>query len=279
MDIIKIENLNLVYETEKVIENLSLKLKKGEFCVVSGPNGAGKSTLLKSILKFIEPDSGRIYIENEDVLNIKQTEIAKKIAYVSQNINSDVEFNVYDVISMGRYPYRKDFFTLSGEDKNIIEKYMKLTNSWELKDKSFSKLSSGEKQRVIITRALVQNTDIIILDEPLSNLDMYYKIEFMDMLDYLNKQYNKTILLVLHDINMILQYADRVILLKKGKIFYDGDTKLILQNKVLENLYKIKFDSVKIENKEYIFTKKQQFYFEERREKNENRNRENKRNT
>ncbi len=268
MDIIKINNLSLSYGMAKVIDDLNIKFKKGEFCILSGPNGAGKSTLLKAILKFIEIKKGTLYLEDIDILEIPQNEMAKKIAYVSQNVNFDVEFSVFDVISMGRYPYRKEFFTLSSKDKEIIKKYMKLSNSWQLKDRNFNSLSSGEKQRVIITRALVQDTDIIILDEPLSNLDIYYKVEFMDLLKYLNENYKKTILLVLHDINMIMQYPTRVIFLQNGKVFYDGPSQYIAKNEILEKLYKIKFNKIKIENSEYLFPEKGQFCFDEKGVKN-----------
>lgn len=264
MSMIKIEDLSVKYLEKIVLDKINLEIKKGEFCVISGPNGAGKTTLCKTLLGFLESNEGRIILENEDIANKKNVDLAKKISYVSQNINLDVDFEVYDMVSMSRYSYDKSFFSLSNEDKKIIEKYMKLTNSWELRYRKFNELSGGEKQRIIITRALVQDTDIIILDEPLTNLDVYYQIEFMDLLEYLNQTYGKTIITVLHDLNTTLQYANRVVFLDKGKIYFDGNSREILNKKMLYKLYNIRFDCGKIGENDCVQPIKNQFIFDER---------------
>lgn len=261
---LSIKNLNFYYDKIQILEDISVNIDKKEFCIITGPNGSGKTTFLKSILNIVPIKKNQIFINEKDIKKMSNIEISKKISYVGQNFyeNNEFEFSVYEIVQMGRYPYKDNFFDLSINDRKIIEKYMKFTNSWELRDRNFNELSGGEKQRVIITKALVQDTDIIILDEPLASLDIYYRVEFMELLEFLNKKCNKTIIMVLHDINMILKYAERVIFMENGKIVFDGNKDKIINENIFEKIYKIKFEKIKNENDRYIFPKKNQFIFE-----------------
>ncbi|NLK62649.1 MAG: ABC transporter ATP-binding protein [Fusobacteria bacterium] len=263
MNLINVNNLNFHFNNNKVLDNINININSDEFCVITGPNGSGKSTLLKLILNILEGNSGEILVKNENIKKIKSIDLAKTISYVKQNFyeTSNLTFTVKEIIEMGRYPYKSGFFSLSKEDRDIIDRYIQFTNLWDIKDRQFCKLSGGEKQRVIITKALVQDTDIIVLDEPLANLDMYYRVEFMELLTYLNKNLNKTVIIVLHDINLTIKYAKRIILMEKGKIKFDGDKDNIIKEKILEDIYKLKFDIIENEIGKYIFPKKNQFNF------------------
>jgi iron complex transport system ATP-binding protein len=171
------------------------------------------------------------------VNSFKSKDFAKKLSSVPQNTNIDFDFSVMDIVLMGRTPYLKRFESEKENDIKIVKEAMEMTNTWDLKDKSINELSGGERQRVIIARALSQESEIMLLDEPISNLDIQHQIEILDTIKYLNR--NVTIIAVLHDLNLAAQYSDSLILLKDGKVLSHGAVEEVLTEKNIRDAYNI----------------------------------------
>lgn len=182
----KIEIDNLCYrpylDCEYILKNIYAQFNDGGFYGILGPNGSGKTTLIRHILKFLEIKEGNVQIDQKNIDDYKRKELATNISFVPQNVNMDINFSVYDVVAMGRNPYLKRFSDLTKKDKDIIEKAIYYADCTHLKEKNFSNLSGGESQRVLIARAIAQDTKYIILDEPISHLDIRYQIDIMETL-------------------------------------------------------------------------------------------------
>lgn len=250
---IKIDNLNCLFGEKQILSNISLNIEKGKFYSIIGPNGSGKTTLLKHISKSLEVKDKIIYIDDKDINKIKIKEFGKTIALVPQNTNIEFDFSVLDIVLMGRTPYIKRFNEETHEDYKIAENAMRMTNTWHLRERTINSLSGGERQRVIIARAIVQETNIILLDEPISHLDIQHQIEVLDLMIELNKKKGITVVAVLHDINFAIQYSHKVILLKNGEVFNEGIPEEVITNESIESVYGIKVSRVEnpVNNKPY----------------------------
>jgi iron complex transport system ATP-binding protein len=225
---ISARNLKFSYYDKPVLKNLNFEIKKNSFTSILGPNGAGKSTIVKLISKVLTGYGGEILIDGQDIKNLNQIDIAQKIAVVPQNTSIGFNFSVFETIMMGRYPYLSRFKNESQEDYKIVADVMKITRTEIFKDKNYNELSGGEKQRVIIAQTLVQNSPIIILDEPTSHLDINFQIEFMELFFSLFKNNQKTIIGIFHDINLAIQYSEKIMLLKDGDIFCYGSVEEVI---------------------------------------------------
>lgn len=234
---LKTDNLKFSYNQEKVLKGIDLEIEANSFIGIIGPNASGKSTLLKNISKTLKADSGVVLLEKKLLNDYSASELAKKMAVVPQNTDISFNFTVYDIIMMGRHPYQKRWSYLCDQDKKIVKEVMNLTDTLKLKDKLINELSGGEKQRVIIARALAQKPDILLLDEPTSSLDINYQGEIYDLLSYLNQELNLTIITVSHDLNLTAQYCEELILLKDGKIFAAGSAESVLTEKNIKEVY------------------------------------------
>ena len=234
---LKTDKIKFSYAQEKILKGIDLEIETGTFIGIIGPNASGKSTLLKNMSKTLNSDSGSVYLDHKLLNDYNSLELAKKMAVVPQNTEVNFNFNVYDIIMMGRHPYQKRWSGLSQEDKEIVKEVMKVTDTLKLKRKLINELSGGEKQRVIIARALAQKPDILLLDEPTSSLDINYQGEIYDLLNYLNQEFNLTIITVSHDLNLTAQYCEELLLLKKGKIFAAGPPEEVLTEKNIKAVY------------------------------------------
>lgn len=232
-----IKNLKFAYNDKEILKNINLKFNTGYFYSIIGPNGSGKSTLLKNIAKIVSPEENSIMIDNKDITKINKKELSKIISVIPQEINIDYDFTVYDIVLMGRNPYKKFFQDFNAKDIEIAQKYMKETNTWELRDKLITELSGGEKQRVIAARALTQEADIILLDEPTSHLDLQYQIEFLKIFRNLKK--DKIIIAVLHDLNLASIFSDQIILINSGKIIDKGIPSEVISTKNIKDVYNL----------------------------------------
>lgn len=221
---IVIKNLSFAYKEKWVLHQLNTHIKEGDFYAIVGANGSGKTTLLKTIGGLL-PTKESIWISNIAVDKIKTRELAKKVGYVPQNQDIVFNFSVFESVMMGRNPHQSRWETFSAKDEKIVNVALEKTNLLHLKDKFINQLSGGEQQRVRIARAIAQQTPILLLDEPLSNLDVVHQFEIMDILSELNKNQNITILIVLHNLSMALQYVKQVMMLKNGEILHIGDAK------------------------------------------------------
>ena len=241
---LKIQNLDWNYGSQRVLNNLNFNIEKGKFYTILGTNGSGKTTLAKIITKSLEIDSDKIFLISEDLSKMNNKQTAKRIATVPQNTIVDFDFSVMDIVLMGRAPYLRRFQSETSYDLEIAKNAMKKTNTWHLKDKKIDEISGGERQRVIIARAITQDTEILILDEPISNIDIHHQIQLLDVLKNLNKEKNITIITILHDLNLAAQYSDEIILLSEGEIVTIGNPQEVLTKEVIKEVYNIKVDMV-----------------------------------
>lgn len=235
--LLETRNLHWSYGTQRVLDNINITINKNCFCGLIGPNGSGKTTLIKNISRILVPEKNTVYIYGKDICTYSAKDFSKLVAYVPQSTNVEFEFTALDVVLMGRSPYLKKFESESIYDMEIAREAMNLTNTWYLKDKSISKLSGGEKQRVVIARALCQNTEIIVLDEPVSHLDLQHQIELMRLLRQLCSEGKKTVIMSIHDLNLASEFCDDIILMHKGKVFESGKPQNIFESNKIKEVY------------------------------------------
>lgn len=240
---IDVRNLSFSYDNKIILNGINLSFCKGKFYSIIGPNGSGKSTFIKNISKIIEPNSESVFIDNEDICSFNNKNLARVMAVIPQNILIDYDFSVFDIVMMGRSPYKRRFEDFNTEDERIVEKYMKITNTWGLKDKLITELSGGEVQRVIAARALSQETDIILLDEPTSHLDVQYQIEFLSIFKNLKKE--KIIIVVLHDLNLASIFSDEIILINNGEVEAKGNPIEVINKENIKNVYNLSVEIFK----------------------------------
>lgn len=235
---LKIDNLHFSYDDLEVLNGISSYFEDSTFYAIIGPNGCGKSTLLKCLYGFLHPKQGTIKINDKNLFKMNNRKRASQISYVAQSVETSFDFTVKDIVSMGRNPYIKRFSSLSENDIFHIYEAMKQTSVIDYKDKSINELSGGEKQRAFIARALAQDTKIILLDEPVSMLDINHQIEIMDTIKSLSSNHNRTVICVLHDLNLASIYADCVILMDNGTINSIGKPSKVLTKKNIKKVYK-----------------------------------------
>lgn len=235
----------LVYSPPKtgrpILDHVKLKFHPGRIYGIIGPNGSGKTTLLRQILHFLSPESGRVFIGERDVSSFGKKELSKEISLVPQSVIKDVEFPVYQVVMMGRNPYQPRFGTTSEKDRELVREAMEFTNTGHLKERVFSSLSGGEAQRVTVARAIAQDTEWMLLDEPVSSLDIFHQKELMDTLAELNKSRGTSVIAVLHDLNLASAYCTDMIMMQGGQVKYSGKTEQVMTKENLEALYGLPF--------------------------------------
>jgi len=241
MEFINIRGLNWKPEAEYILKNVSVNFHEGSFYGIIGPNGSGKTSLLRHMMKRIEPEKQELQLKGQDIHDVRQRDLAREMSWVPQNTSIDVNYTAYQIVMMGRSPYLRPFQIESKGDLKLVQEAMEQTNSWQFRNKAFHTLSGGEAQRVIAARAIAQDTPIIILDEPVSHLDIRHQKELMETMRLLNKKKGKTILAVLHDLNLAARYCDKLILLDKGEIFAQGTPKEVLTCENLSKVYGLEF--------------------------------------
>lgn len=239
MDMLRIEDLSLSYGDKPVVQNLSLRVKKGQVVSIIGPNASGKSTILKSIAGIIKPVSGKIFIEEKDISKMDSKKLAQKVSILLQQNKTLDDMSIEELVYFGRYPHKKWFEGFEASDKKIIEEVMKLTNTFALRDKTLETLSGGERQRAWIAMALAQEPDILLFDEPTTYLDLAHQIEFLELVNRLNKETGVTVVLVLHDLNQAARYGNYLFAMKEGKIFAQGSPEEVLNPQNILNIYNI----------------------------------------
>ncbi|UTC98550.1 ABC transporter ATP-binding protein [Treponema denticola] len=239
MDMLRIEDLSLSYGDKPVVQNLSLRVKKGQVVSIIGPNASGKSTILKSIAGIIKPVSGKIFIEEKDISKMDSKKLAQKVSILLQQNKTLDDMSIEELVYFGRYPHKKWFEGFEVSDKKIIEEVMKLTNTFALRDKTLETLSGGERQRAWIAMALAQEPDILLFDEPTTYLDMAHQIEFLELVNRLNKETGVTVVLVLHDLNQAARYGNYLFAMKEGKIFAQGSPEEVLNPQNILSIYNI----------------------------------------
>lgn len=221
---INVSHLNCSFGQRTILNDLSFSIPQGSFYAIMGANGCGKTTLLRCIAGLMHPSSGNVTIGGKPIGDYHIRELAKTIAFVQQHPQNDLDFSAFETVLMGRNPYQRRLQNESQSDWDIVEQCMKQTNTWHLRFSLPSQMSGGELQRVMIARALAQQTPILLLDEPTSNLDISHQFEIMELLCRINSEEHKTILIVVHDLNLAMRYCPNTMLLHNQTINYMGPT-------------------------------------------------------
>ena len=251
MEAISVRNLSVSYEDNNIIEDMDLSIPKGMITIIIGSNGCGKSTLLKTIARINKPKNGDIFINNKNIKKIKEKDIAKEVAFLPQGPVCPSGLTVRELVAYGTFPHQKLIGGLNSHDKEIIDWAINETGLSDFKDREVENLSGGQRQRAWIAMTLAQETDIIMLDEPTTYLDMSYQLEVLEVLEKLNKEKNITVVIVLHELNNACRFANNIVGLKKGKIICEGKPIDVINKSTLKEIYGINATLTKSENGEY----------------------------
>lgn len=239
-EILKTISLSIGYNNNAVTSDINVALQKGDIIALVGPNGAGKSTLFKTFSSHIKPVGGKIELFGKDLSAYSPKERAKLLGIVLTERPDDMFLKVFDVVATGRYPYTDMFGNLTENDKIEIKASLELVGVNHLIDRVFNTLSDGEKQKIMIAKAIAQNTPIIMLDEPTAFLDYPSKIELFSLLKKLAKEQGKTIIFSSHDLELLLRYTDNLWIMAKNKPFIAGNSQELLRKGVIKNYFGIK---------------------------------------
>jgi iron complex transport system ATP-binding protein len=234
---IEVNSVSFRYHEAWVLQEVSFRVEKGEFVGVIGPNGSGKTTLLKLLYRLLVPQRGEILIEFAPMKKMDRRDIAKRIAVVAQETQVLFPFTVLETVLMGRSPYLGGLLFESEKDLEIARKAMEWTKILPFSERSIEELSGGERKRVFIARALAQEPEIVLLDEPTANLDMQHQIDFLDLILTLNRERGLTIVMASHDMNMASEFCDRLILLQEGRIYQTGTPEEVVTKENIESVY------------------------------------------
>ncbi len=236
MNLFNLENVYAGYGSSPVIKKIFLSVEKGEFISIIGPNGSGKSTLLMTISGQIKPISGNVFYKKLPIESYRKKNLAKEFSFIHTSLEDSAPFTVFEFVSMGLFPFRKMFNFSSKDDIYLIDEALEMTDISHLGKRLLTELSAGERQLALLAQSLVQNKDIILMDEPVSHLDVKHTTDFMDILYRLNEN-GSTIISILHDINIASDYSQRIIGLKDGEIFFSGSPEKVIKYKLIEKLF------------------------------------------
>ena len=234
---IEVNSIAFRYREEWVLQDVSFRVEKGEFVGVIGPNGSGKTTLLKMLYRLLSPQKGEILFELVPIRKMDRADIAKRIGVVAQETQLLFPFSVLETVLMGRSPYLGHLMFESEKDLEIAKKAMEWTETLSFSERPMDELSGGERKRVFIARALAQEPEVILLDEPTANLDIHHQMDFLDLILTLNRERGLTILMASHDMNVASEFCDRLILLQEGRIYQIGTPDEVITKENIEKVY------------------------------------------
>ncbi|WDL89752.1 ABC transporter ATP-binding protein (plasmid) [Priestia aryabhattai] len=239
MNILRMENLETSYEKSSVFQDLNLEVKEGKITTIIGPNGCGKSTLLKTMGRILKQKQGKVYLQGQDLSTIHTKQIAKHLALLPQQPTAPAELKVEELISYGRYPHRNNVNKLTRKDQEIIEWAMDITNVKAFRSRQIANLSGGQRQKVWLAMALAQETEVLLLDEPTTFLDMAHQLDVLQIVAKLNEEQKRTIVMVLHDINHAARFSHEIVAMKEGEIIKIGTPLEIITPKILKDVFHI----------------------------------------
>lgn len=245
MNSIKTENLAVAYEDYLVVDDLDMEIPQGKITTIIGPNGCGKSTVLKAVGRILKPKNGMVYLNGDDIARLSTKEVAQKMAILPQSPQAPAGLTVGELVAYGRFPHQRGFGKLKPEDKKIIQWALEVTKLTELETTAVDNLSGGQRQRVWIAMALAQQTDLILLDEPTTYLDLAYQLEVLELLYKLNREQHCTIVMVLHDLNLAARFADYMIAIRSGDIIKHGTAEEVMTTDVLKETFRIDAEIIK----------------------------------
>ena len=232
---VEVSNVSKSYGNKAVVDRVSVSIRKGQVTSFIGPNGAGKSTLLSIISRLIKKDSGEVKIEGKEISAYKSNELSKKISILKQSNHITLKLTIRELVAFGRFPYSQR--RLTPEDWKFVDEAIDYMDLRDLQHHYLDQLSGGQTQRAYIAMVIAQNTEYILLDEPLNNLDMKHSVQIMKTLRRLVDELGKTVVIVIHDINFASCYSDYIVALKDGKVVQEGPTDEIIHTPVLKEIY------------------------------------------
>lgn len=229
------QQLHAVLGNTEILRGIDFEANKGEFVGIIGPNGSGKSTLLRCLYRVLTPSEGAVFLDGKELSSYRVKESAQKLAVVAQHNYYNFEFSVRDVVMMGRAPHKRALDRDTAEDYQIMRQSLKAVGMQEFEERSFSTLSGGEQQRIILARALAQQTPCLILDEPTNHLDIKYQLWLMDIV----RNLDCTVISAVHDLNIAAMYCDRLYAMKQGKVIAQGTPHELLTSDLIRELYEV----------------------------------------
>lgn len=232
---VEVKGVTKRYNGKAVVNDVSLTIPRGKITSFIGPNGAGKSTLVSMMSRLLSKDKGEIYIDGQEISQYKSNDLAKKLSILKQTNHLNIRLSVRDLVGFGRFPYSQG--RLSKEDEQVIEQSLAYMELEELQHQYLDQLSGGQRQRAFIAMVLAQDTEYIMLDEPLNNLDMKHSLQIMRVLQRMVDELGKTIILVIHDINFASCYSDYIVALKNGEVVKQGVKGEIINEEVMKDVY------------------------------------------
>lgn len=235
--ILKLNNISFKYEENQVLNSVNLEVKAGEILGILGPNGSGKSTLLRIMDGILPPESGEIFIKGKSYKDFRRNQLAREVAMVAQEHHFRFSFSCIEVVLMGRFPHLKRLQFENHNDIRIAYDALKAAHALDFSERSIHDLSGGEKQRVLIARALAQEPKVILLDEPTSFLDLKFKREIFRLIESLSREKGLGVAIVSHDIDLVSQYCSNIILMKNGSVYRTGDPDTVITAGNIEDVY------------------------------------------
>ncbi|QFG00567.1 ATP-binding cassette domain-containing protein [Psychrobacillus glaciei] len=232
---IQLKEVTKYFAKKPVVDNVSVNIQSGKITSFIGPNGAGKSTLLSMVSRLLDADTGEVLLDKSDVRKWKSNDFSKRVSILKQSNYMNVRLTIRELVSFGRFPYSKG--RLNAEDIKMVDKAIEYMNLADIENRYLDELSGGQRQRAFIAMVIAQDTEYILLDEPLNNLDMKHSVQIMKILRKLVTELGKTVVIVLHDINFASVYSDYIVALKDGRVIKDGPTHEIINSDALKEIY------------------------------------------
>ena len=239
MEALKVDQVAIGYANANIIENLSVSIPKNKITTIIGPNGCGKSTLLKAVSRILKTKKGTVYLDGKAIHQLETKLVAKKMAILPQTADAPDGLTVFELVSYGRFPHQKGFGTLKKEDYEYINWAINVTGVDEFRDRPIEALSGGQRQRVWIAMALAQDTEILILDEPTTYLDLAHQLDILLLLQRLNEDEGRTIIMVLHDLNHASRFSHYLIAMKNGALITEGSPEEVITWSNLQSVFNI----------------------------------------
>ena len=236
---IQVENLSFSYGDQKIVENLTFDISPGKFTSIIGPNGAGKTTLFRLLTKSLPPFQGKVILGDRNLTAVSIKEFSKKAAVISQELQIRFPFTCLEIVMMGRAPFRRRSGQIRKEDLEVVQACMEWTDTLRLKDALITEISGGEKQRVMLAKALAQSPEVLFLDEAFSNMDIEYRIRFLGRLKRLAADRKITVVAIMHDLHLVNLFSDEVIVLKKGRLIENDQPEEIFTPQKMKHIFGI----------------------------------------